>query len=374
MNSNSLKIANHCYNICAVTPVGFIVVDFQNQILYINKQAINLLKLNAAVDTVEDLPEFLNSLKEKIIAANCNNIKNEIFIAVNNKMMYLELFINIVEDSGKKIKIITVIDKASDLEKLEVVKTMQDDNLQFKNLAAIGTMISGIAHELNNPIAGISMSSQLAESSLKALMESFKCNEHLSESCFNEFIEAATYCLSELEHVKLNTARAAKLVGGLLNYSKKEKLELQLCNLREIIDDTIKITQYQPLYYKATILISCPENIQLNCDKLKIQQVFFNIIKNALESLEENGLIAINCKPEEKYVRISISDNGCGIPPSNFDQLFTPFFTTKGPKGGTGLGLSISHRIVERHRGKIAVNSVVDKGSEFVITLPYNLE
>ncbi|MEW5821287.1 MAG: HAMP domain-containing sensor histidine kinase, partial [Cyanobacteriota bacterium] len=285
-----------------------------------------------------------------------------------------EFLVKNAEHNGEQIRFLTFLDKTDDIKKLDVIKSMQDDLFQFKNLAAMGTMISGIAHELNNPISGISMSSQLAENSLKYLINSLKKSENLPGIIFNECLDSITYSLSELEHVKLNTARAAKLVGGLLNYSKKEKLELELCNLKNILDETIKITSYQPVFNDKPIQYNCSDDIRFNCDRLKMQQVLYNIIKNAVEATKDDCLVKIDCNSDESFVTISIKDNGCGISTTDLGQLFTPFFTTKGPKGGTGLGLSISYRIIERHGGKIAVHSEVGKGSEFIITIPKNLK
>ncbi|MGD9580636.1 MAG: sensor histidine kinase [Vampirovibrionia bacterium] len=368
---------NYYKNICTTVPVGFLVLNQDNDLLFINDQAKSLLRLKENYKNIIDLPLHLEYFKKRITELSPTDQKQEIFYNYKNKLQYFEIFSNYIHEDNedRELKCITILDRTEDIKKIDIVKTMQDDLYQFKNLAAIGTMISGVAHELNNPISGISMSAQLAESALRELIKlAIKDNNDIPSEVVSEILETVSYSISEMEHVKLNTTRAAKLVGGLLNYSKKEKLDLELCNLKQLITETLNITRYQPMMDPSSIQINCDKNIKLNCDKLKIQQVIYNIVKNALESIEEKGLVKINCSLEDKFVNISIEDNGCGISSMNLNQLFTPFFTTKGPKKGTGLGLSISYRIIERHGGKITVNSELNKGSKFLITLPTNLE
>lgn len=374
MTSNK---TNYYKNICSTVPVGFLVLNEVSDILFINDHAKRLLKIKDDYTNIIQLPLHLEYLKKRIIELSPSNKKQEIFFNYKNKLQYFELFTNFIheDNDNKELKCITILDRTEDIKKIDIVKTMQEDLYQFKNLAAIGTMISGVAHELNNPISGISMSAQLAESSLRDLIKlSILENDNMPAETVSAILETVTYSISEIEHVKLNTTRAAKLVGGLLNYSKKEKLDLELCTLIDLINETLNITRYQPMMDASCIEINCPEDIILNCDKLKIQQVIYNIVKNALESIEKDGYVKINCSLEDNFVNISITDNGCGISSMNLNHLFTPFFTTKGPKKGTGLGLSISYRIIERHGGKIMVTSNINQGSQFIISLPTNLE
>jgi signal transduction histidine kinase len=369
----------YCEKICKNVPIGFMAINSKRQVLYINDYARKMLNLYSKIDHISDLPDYLDALKSRLINVPLYNEKKDLFVREHSRLIYIEMYLCSSSpadpEEQNQVYFISLIDKTSDLKKLDTIKAMQDELFQFKNLAAIGTMISGIAHELNNPISGISMSAQLAESSLTSIIQSLKEARHnLEPEDFNALLDSLTYSLSEIEHIKLNTVRSARLVGGLLNYSKREKLDLEHCILFQLLQETLDITRSQHVFTGAKININCPLEIKLNCDKLKIQQVIYNILKNAAEASPENPEININCTTEKKYVRIAICDNGCGIPHSNLNQLFTPFFTTKAGIGGTGLGLSISHRIVERHGGKIKVNSTVNEGSEFIVILPMNLE
>ena len=325
---------NYYKNICSTVPVGFMVINETNDILFINDHAKRLLKLKEDYTNLIQLPLHLEYFKKRIQELSPSNQKQEIFFNYKNKLQYFEVFSNFIHEDkdNKELNCITILDRTEEIKKIDIVKTMQEDLYQFKNLAAIGTMISGVAHELNNPISGISMSAQLAESSLRELIKlTIKENDNLPAETVSLILETITYSISEMEHVKLNTTRAAKLVGGLLNYSKKEKLDLELCILNDLITETLNITGYQPMMNASCVQINCPEDIILNCDKLKMQQVIYNLVKNALESIEKDGYVKINCSLEDNFVNISIKDNGCGISSMNLNQLFTPFFTTKGP-------------------------------------------
>jgi len=379
VNLKHLNMNEYCEKICKNVPIGFMAINSKRQVLYINDYARKMLNLYSKIDHISDLPDYLDALKSRLINVPLYNEKKDLFVREHSRLIYIEMYLCSSSpadpEEQNQVYFISLIDKTSDLKKLDTIKAMQDELFQFKNLAAIGTMISGIAHELNNPISGISMSAQLAESSLTSIIQSLKEARHnLEPEDFNALLDSLTYSLSEIEHIKLNTVRSARLVGGLLNYSKREKLDLEHCILFQLLQETLDITRSQHVFTGAKININCPLEIKLNCDKLKIQQVIYNILKNAAEASPENPEININCTTEKKYVRIAICDNGCGIPHSNLNQLFTPFFTTKAGIGGTGLGLSISHRIVERHGGKIKVNSTVNEGSEFIVILPMNLE
>lgn len=352
-------------------PVGLLILNQEQDVLYINNRTKNILSINGNFTNLKELSPLYDPFTRLITENNFPKKKKDLFFKLKERILYLEVLIDRIE-SDETLTCITIIDKTSDLKKIDSIKSMQDELSQFKNLAAIGTMISGIAHELNNPISGISMSSQLAENILKEAIENISNSENTYKK--SDILDAISYTIDEISYIKLNTVRAAKLVGGLLNYSRKERLDLELCNLKNLVTETLELTKTQPVFLNADISVELNEDIQLNCDKQKVQQVLFNIIKNAVESIEKVGRVSIVCKKENDYVKISVSDNGCGVEPANINQIFTPFFTTKSSKGGTGLGLSISHRIVERHGGKITFRSTPKEGSEFVITLPLNLE
>lgn len=373
MSLKNIEINNFSKEIFDSIPLGLILLDSTHQIVFINRYAQGELDLEANIHDIDSLPESLNFIKNKFRKFIAKAPVKDIILTNETKTLCFEMSISKINMESQEYFIVSLISKLSDLKKFDALKAMQTELFQFKNLAAIGTMISGVAHELNNPISGISMSSQLSITSLN-MLKSTLLKQNLPEEVKNEINESIDYCLTEIDFIKTNTIRAAKLVGDLLNYSKREKLELHLCHLQQVINETIELSRFQPEFAKVKIKLDCSEDLALNCDKLKIQQVIFNILKNAVESIPQSGEIDIICEAVSNYVIITISDNGCGIPNTNLDRLFTPFFTTKGPKGGTGLGLSISQRIIERHGGQITVESELNKGSKFIIKIPNNLE
>jgi len=142
--------------------------------------------------------------------------------------------------------------------------------------------------------------------------------------------------------------------------------------LNKLITDTINLLEFKCRKGKISIDTSLSNIPNILIDGEKMQQVLLNVCLNAVESMKENGKLTITTSTDKpngcEYIQIEISDTGCGISPEIIKNIFTPFFTTK--KDGSGLGLPISLRIVEKHKGTIKVESVVDKGSKFVIVLP----
>lgn len=222
-----------------------------------------------------------------------------------------------------------------------------------EKLANMGQLSAGIAHELNNPLGVITMYSNILKDETEKDKPIFK----------------------DLELIVEQTERCKKIVGGLLNFARKNKVNKQETNLKKFVEHSAE-----------SIVI--PENINLNIkseieiplalfDKEQMMQVLTNLEKNAIEAMPEGGILSIKIKENNEYFRIIISDTGVGIPKENMDKLFTPFFTTKKIGKGTGLGLPLVYGIVKMHKGKIKVESNADKnkgqtGTSFIIDLPKN--
>ncbi|OGW39206.1 MAG: hypothetical protein A2Y97_09980 [Nitrospirae bacterium RBG_13_39_12] len=249
--------------------------------------------------------------------------------------------------------------------------------VQSEKLASLGTLLSGVAHELNNPLSNISTSCQI-------LIEDFDAvdAEHKKE------------LLSQIDE---QTERARNIVRALLEFSRDREFKKQVIELNKLFKETILFVKGE-LPARVNINIDISDDIVIFADKQRIQQVFLNLIKNALESVADEGNLfirankhIINWKNEEKntceYLRfrgkctgectvgkdsidIEIEDTGSGIPPEVLSKIFDPFFTTKDVGKGSGLGLFIVQEIIEEHGGCIAVDSEVGKGTCFLIRLP----
>jgi signal transduction histidine kinase len=182
-----------------------------------------------------------------------------------------------------------------------------------------------------------------------------------------------------LEKMKEATLRADEIIRGLLTFSRPSELKIETINPESFINDILSLIQYRRKLRAIEIHTAFPqEPLAIDVDKNQMQQVIFNILMNAVESMPEGGVITISVSLEttrkelvdEEVCVLSISDEGQGITAENLPRLFEPFFTTKRNKGGTGLGLSIAKMIVENHKGTLQIKSTPGKGTTVSVALP----
>ncbi|MCJ7778609.1 MAG: ATP-binding protein, partial [Sedimentisphaerales bacterium] len=229
----------------------------------------------------------------------------------------------------------------------------QQQLIQAAKLSSIGQLSAAIAHELNNPLAGMLIYTRLTkEKIVKGTIEKEKLQSNL------EKIESAIeYCNS--------------IIQGLLDFARQTEPLLRPVTVGRAIDKAMSLTIHQ--LKMKTIDLSredTPSQSLVVADFNQLVQVIINLIVNAVQAMKEGGKLTVSTSQDDSWVRINIGDNGHGIPQENMDKLFTPFFTTKEDVKGVGLGLAVSYGIIERHGGRIVVKSEVGKGSTFTIVLP----
>ncbi len=268
---------------------------------------------------------------------------------------------------------------------LEELKNMQEQLVQSEKMASLGVLSAGIAHEINNPInfvyAGINSLLRDFKDIEPIIDEISKLNpdsddlknrlktiEKLKEE--NYFKEAYKAVPETINDIKVGADRTAEIIQGLRNFSRIDKGEMSYANIHDGIEMALLLLRNK---YKNHIDIV--KNYDGNLTKLlcypgKMNQVFLNLLSNAIDAISEKGKIWITTKRNNDKAEISIKDNGYGIPKEVESKLFDPFFTTKPVGEGTGLGLSISYGIIKEHHGEIKVNSIEEDGSEFLIILP----
>ncbi|MFT5698502.1 MAG: two-component system NtrC family sensor kinase [Desulforhopalus sp.] len=234
---------------------------------------------------------------------------------------------------------------------VQVLEQRQDQLVQSKKLSSIGTLTAGVAHQLNNPLNNISTSCQIALDEL-----------HSSDRKF---------LFKMLQNINQETLRARDVVKGLLEFSRTEEFRLQTTSLADTIKRAIRLVRSQ---VPADILINVnvPEDLRVPIDVQRMQEVFLNLIINAVQAMEAKGTITITAETDEttETVVITVHDSGPGIPKEIQGQLFDPFFTTKEEGKGTGLGLSVVYGIIQKHQGEITVSSEPGDGTSFYLKLP----
>ncbi len=237
-------------------------------------------------------------------------------------------------------------------ERTAEIKEMQSQLVQSAKLVSMGQLVAGIAHEINNPLGGILMFSSLVAKS-KALNAQEKEN---------------------VEVIIAETKRCAKIVRGLLDFSRESIPEKRLVSILEVLEHSLNLVSQQSLFQDIEVQVDfCPDLPQIYADPDQLQQVFFNLFINAAQAMPAGGALKIHTavSAEKKAILIDVIDTGQGIPQEIQDKIFDPFFSTKA-KQGFGLGLSISYGIISNHDGEITVHSEPGKGTRFTIWLPAN--
>jgi two-component system NtrC family sensor kinase len=229
----------------------------------------------------------------------------------------------------------------------------QEILVESQRLRSLGTLTAGVAHELNNPLSNISSSTQI-------LFE--EVADQLSE-----------YHRELLVAIESQIVKARDIVRALLEFSRERDFVLKPTDLRMVVEDTLKLIKGE-VPKDVEIQVDVPEGIELDLDKSRIQQAFLNLISNSIHAMQgqAGGRLTIRgrAKPEADEFILEVADTGTGIPPEQLTYIFDPFFTTKDVGHGTGLGLSVTYGIVERHGGRISVQSELGKGTRFEIVFP----
>ena len=239
------------------------------------------------------------------------------------------------------------------------------DSAQMERRAAIGTLAAGINHEIGNPLNIISTKIQVYLLSLKNGF--YKDID--SEKVILESEKIMQICLQQI-------SRISEITKKLSNFAKPSKsFKPTLTNIEEQIEETLSVVGHELELERIEIIKSFEKKLpKILADTRQIQQIFFNIIKNAIQAIQKNGKIQIKTysvlEKKQKLVKIEISDTGEGIPKQMLDKIFEPFVTTKSPGKGTGLGLSIVRQLVWRNKGDIKVKSQHGKGTIFYIVFP----
>ena len=338
-------------------------ISYKNEIL--DEQDITILKQQRVVSLFAIIIILVVVLVMLLIKA---------FIDKKNKNEILRNQKKEIEENNKKLS-----------DTIGILKNTQQQLVQSEKMASLGVLTAGIAHEINNPVnfvyTGVNSLQKDFEdikviidkinqlkSSDNDLNEKIKAIENLKqEHYFNEALEALPQTIKD---IRVGADRTAEIVKGLRSFSRIDNNDQSEINIHESINAALLLLKNK---YKNNIEIVTEFTKDLNQiegNSGKLNQLFLNIINNAIDSIDEKGTIHITTSTRENNAIISIKDTGHGMDKKTMKKIFDPFFTTKEVGKGTGLGLSISYGIIKEHNGKVDIKSELNTGTEFIIQLP----
>ncbi len=275
--------------------------------------------------TVEEIE---TSIKDRIFSFQFHNV----MVPETSKKVFVEIINDITEQ-----------------------KNLQEELVRTEKMAGIGTLAAGIAHELNNPLAGILGTAEIMLSEVES--------DHIHHEYLQDILSYSKTAADVIKELSLYARKEEDAQDENQSLELVRILEFSLrLALRGIDSQNIEVKRnYHALPY-------------MEANEGKLQQLFLNLIVNAIQAMDGNGTLTLSCMENDDMIIIKVSDTGCGIAEDHINQIFTPFYTTKAPGSGTGLGLSNCYTIVDKMGGRIKVKSELGIGSEFTTLFPVNDE
>ncbi|MBM4275761.1 MAG: PAS domain S-box protein [Deltaproteobacteria bacterium] len=343
---------------------GIVVVDRQGKPLIFNEGAERILGYKASeVIGKRDMffkfyppalaTEIMGRMrsnqfgpKDKLLATQVN------FINKYGEEVPVRLSAAIIREGKREIGSVGIFsDLREDLRLRKELEHSQAQLLQSEKIASLGRLAAGVAHEINNPLAGILIFAELLQRDL----------------------DPQGPGQQNVEEIIAQTLRCQQIVTRLLEFSRQALGEKTLFNANQTIVRCVDLLAHQASFHNIEIILNLdPELPQVIGDPGQMQQVFTNLLLNAADAMNHQGKITVTSRPAppNEGIILTFTDTGCGIPSDIREKIFEPFFTTKAPGKGTGLGLSIVYGVIQRHGGSVEVHSPLEGGTVFTIRLP----
>jgi len=358
------------FDLYNLAPVGYMTLSDQGLILEANLTASNLLGLDRSQLVKRPVTRFIVREDEDVYYLHRKHLFEtgvrqvcEIrFRRKDGSQFWTRLEATLVHDGESIAPACRVaVSDITEYKRLEQERQAMEARLrQHQKLESIGRLASGVAHEINNPLAGIMGFAQLIATSID---KTSPLGEYASE-------------------IVSLTERAATIVGNLLTFARHETQSHSPAHIHEIIEATLALIQTVMPRDQIILEVDIPENMPtINCRSQQIQQVLMNLLTNARDALNEKYpegnpdkiirvMVQVFEKAGEAWIRTTVKDHGTGISPEIQEKMFDPFFTTKELGKGMGLGLAISHGIVEEHGGELHCESKPGQWTKFYLDLP----
>lgn len=355
------------------SPIGIIYIEDPSQnIVNCNTKFCQIVKMSkdeVLTKTMMDLSHPVDLEKDTISFKSAYSRGQQYLFEPNKRLLSSDGVIAVTEthvtfiydDSGKYQYMFALINDVTDQrenqKKLIEVKTKL---IQSEKLASLGQLTAGVAHEINNPVNFI----YNGVNNLKRLVESIQTNNEDGKELIYTEIQQMISAIDE------GAKRTTDIVKSLRMFTKEDIKNKIPYDIIVGLESSLLLLKYRT---KDRIRIEKTFNSQkiiLNCYPSQLNQVFMNVITNAIEAISQSGTITITADTNMSDAVISIKDTGSGISPNLYSKVFEPFYSSKGAKNGTGLGLSISHSIIEKHNGTISIGRNHPKGTIVTISIP----
>jgi len=256
---------------------------------------------------------------------------------------------------------------------LNELKTTQIQLVHAEKMASLGKLVAGIAHEINNPIGAISSTNNVNSICIKRVEKGIEDSNSPAELADSQqFQKAIAILKSNIGVISKGADRINTLIKNLKNFSQLDEAEFQKVDIHEGIESVLLLIKNK-LRDQIEIVKKYDEIPEIYCYPSQLNQVFMNLLTNAIQAIETKGTISIETSQADDCVHVCISDTGRGIPKQELNTLFEFDFSNSSSRIKMGSGLVIAYTIIQRHKGHIKVDSTVGKGSTFIVTLPTNL-
>jgi len=338
----------------------------------------------AQVNDVRPHDEKTTRIKELVsvasaFAVNCTtNVKKHVGAA--RAIGISEEDIQTVLDAAKFIKdeaahyvgqIVKLKEEKDQLQQLlEELERTQAQLVQSEKMAALGKLVAGIVHELNTPVGTINSTADTLSRSITHIVEEIEGSPSLDSVKNNRQFQNSVNALRDSNPVTLAASeRITRIVGSLKAFAHLDEATYQKADLHEGLENTLTLLEHD-FRDKIEVIRDYGEISKVACNPGEINQVFMNLLQNAAEAIKDRGTIRIRTFEEQGNIHVRVSDTGSGISPRRRERLFDHTFAKKGSRMKAGLGLFTSANIVQKHNGRIEVESEVGKGSSFTVILP----
>jgi PAS domain S-box-containing protein len=294
---------------------------------------------------------------------------------------FISNFSAILDEKGDVMEIVGVAHDITEMKKVlddlaltnKILRETQMQLVQSEKMAALGSLVAGIAHEINTPIGALSSMYDTLSKTLKKLKDTLKSRFPEEYEQHPTFKSAYKVIDDSNRVIKSGADRVINIVRRLKSFARLDEAELKTVDIHEGLEDTLTLIHHE-LKHNIKVIKNYGDIPPISCFPGQLNQVFLNLLINSKQAIKGKGTISIKTFAKDNKVHIVIMDNGSGIAKENLKKVFDPGFTTKGSGVGAGLGLSISYQIIQDHKGDIKVESELNKGTEFTIILPMDLE